>query len=90
MCAKYALHGSSSTVCNNINYVSNLLHIPKEVLFYRNVNNIISLLCNYKPPSDEAMLASQQILDLLSLRRSGFINFNTTDFNNMLLDIATQ
>ena len=87
LAVKYACNGSGSTICNNMNYISNIINVPKVCLFGDNsisISNIITLITECHSPSNEILLASQQILDLLSLRRTD------SSFDEMLQMICTQ
>ena len=86
---KTVLNGSNSAVCNNVNFVTRFLNIPKYDMLNVKSHTLCTMIDNiYKPFKEEEITASQ-IRDLLTLRNNRVNNFTRADINQMLNYLCT-
>jgi len=82
-CAMLALHGSSSSVCNNINLIASSLNMSKYLMFNNNLTSLLCKLNDLYAPHVQTVMTASQICDLLSWSFNEHNNFSQLDIELM-------
>jgi len=88
MCARLALNGSRSSMCNSINYIASIMHISKYDMVTKNIPILFRQLCDTYQPNDDNVLKAAQVTDLIYLSKHGYANFTIEDFQLLMEHIA--
>ena len=89
-CALLALNGSCSCSGNNINLVSNSLHVSKFALYNNSLNNIFKAIDDLYHPNVNTEIDAQRVRDLIYLTSNTYANFSRSDFITMLNYVCCQ
>ena len=89
LCSKLAFASSASAVCNNINYICNLLKSNRHDLVNMDCNEITKrLMCLYTRPEDEILCNVIKDCIIMKDERSSMFTYSELQF--MIKTLCTE